>query len=228
MLYGIKKFFNSVKDVLINKHSPNSCQISFAGTKYRDVVDSLYDNATIYLKRKRDKWIEFRNHMDQVGSRRQEKFDRKIVKLDRDANYIGTYSLIDLKEEFDIYSIIKCCEEENRRSHKNFLWLYLEEYNEFLRQEINIKTRLGYREKSNKKMLKQFNGKKLKQNKIVEQYDLKGILINTWDSVNLAAEYYNTTPKAIRKVCTGERKTCCNYVWRYLCEVENKKNKLVV
>lgn len=145
MLYGIKKFFNSEKNILINKHSPNSCQISFAGTKYKDIVDSLYDNSTIYMQRKRDKWIKFKKYVEDYVSKRQEKLYSKIVKLDKDAYYIGTYNLIDLKEEFDIKSIIKCCEEENHRSHKNFLWLYLEEYNEFLKQEINIKTRLGYR-----------------------------------------------------------------------------------
>lgn len=133
MLYGIKKFFNSEKNILINKHSPNSCQISFAGTKYKDIVDSLYDNSTIYMQRKRDKWIKFKKYVEDYVSKRQEKLYSKIVKLDKDAYYIGTYNLIDLKEEFDIKSIIKCCEEENHRSHKNFLWLYLEEYNEFLK-----------------------------------------------------------------------------------------------
>jgi hypothetical protein len=59
------------------------------------------------------------------------------------------------------------------------------------------------------------------------QYDLNGDLIKTWDTVNAAAEYYNTTAKAIRKVCTGERKTCCNSIWKYAETIENKKNKSV-
>ncbi len=219
MLYGIKKFFNSEKNILINKHSPRSCQISFAGTKYRDVVNSLYDNATIYMKRKRDKWNEFKIHMDNKENIRQEKLEKKIVKLDKDVNCLGTYALKDLKEEFDISSIIKCCEKENHKSHKNFLWIYLDKYNELLRDEINIKDRLGYKEKN--------ISKKIKEVKMVEQYDLKGTLINTWDNVKLAAEYYNTTSKAIRKVCTGERKTCCNFAWRYVDDIENKKNKAV-
>lgn len=219
MLCGIKKFFNSEKNILINKHSPNSYQISFAGRKYRNVVDSLYENATIYIKRKKDKWNEFKIYINNKENKIQEKLERKIVKLDKDANYIGTYALKDLNEEFDMNSIIKCCEEKNYKSHKNFLWLYMDKYIEFLEDEINIKTRLGYKEET--------VNKKLKQIKRVEQYDLKGTLINTWDTVKLAAEYYNTTPKAIRKVCTGERKTCCNFVWSYVDEIENKKNKAV-
>ncbi|HAR84094.1 MAG TPA: hypothetical protein DCR69_00020 [Clostridium sp.] len=219
MLYGIKKYFNSEKNILINKHSPSSCQISFAGKKYKEIVDSLYDNATIYLKRKKDKWDEFKIHIDNKENIRKEKLEKKIVKLDKDTNYLGTYALKDLKEEFDISSIVKCCEKEDCKSHKNFLWLYLDKYNELLKDEINVKTRLGYKEKT--------INKKVKQVKKVEQYDLKGTLINTWDTVNLAAEHYNTTPKAIRKVCTGERKTCCNFVWRYIDDIENKKNKRV-
>ncbi|MBU3227100.1 NUMOD1 domain-containing DNA-binding protein [Clostridium algidicarnis] len=217
MLCGIKRFFNSEKNILINKHSPKTCQISFAGRKYKEVVDSLYDNATIYMKRKRDKWNEFKIYIDNKENTRQEKLERKIVKLDKDTNYIGIYALKDLKKEFDITSIIKCCEEKDHKSHKNFLWIYSDKYNEFLENEINIKTMLGYKEKT--------INKKLKQIKRVEQYDLKGELINTWDNVKVAAEYYNTTSKAIRKVCTGERKTCCNFVWKYIDEIESKKNK---
>lgn len=219
MLYGIKKFFNSEKNILINKHSPNICQISFTGRKYRDVVDSLYDNATIYMKRKREKWEKFKRCIDSKECKRQEKLGRKIVKLDKDANYIGTYALKDLKEEFDIGSIKKCCEKENHKSHKNFIWLYLDKYNKLLADEIDIKARLG----CNKKTI----NKKSRQIKKVEQYDLEVNLINTWDSVNLAAEQYNTTPKAIRRVCTGERKTCCNFIWRYVGEIEIKKNRVI-
>lgn len=224
MLCGINNFFNSEKNILINKHSPKTCQISFPGRKYRDIVDSLYDDANIYMKRKKDKWNEFKMYMDNKDNERQEKLERKIVKLDKDTNYLGTYTLKDLKEEFDTSSIIKCCKEKNCKSHKNFLWIYLDKYNEFLEDEINIRARLGYKEKIIKeKTIKE----KLKPIKRVEQYDLKGSLINTWDTVKLAAEYYNTTSKAIRKVCTGERKTCCNFVWKYVDEIEDKKNKEV-
>ncbi|SHJ83986.1 hypothetical protein SAMN02745163_02673 [Clostridium cavendishii DSM 21758] len=219
MLYGIKLFFDSEKKILINRHSPNSCQISFAGKKYRDIVDSLYENATFYMKRKKDKWDEFKRYMEYQKNKREEKSCIEVVKLDKDANYIGTYTLQELKKEFDVSDIKKCCKYEKYKSHKNFLWLYLKQYNEFLKDGINIRTKLGYKEKN--------IDKKAKQNKTIEQYDLKGNYIDTWDTVKLAAEYYNTTPKAIRRVCTGERKSCCNFIWQYADRIENKKKRAV-
>lgn len=219
MLYGIKEFFSSEKNVLINKHSPNSYQISFSGTKYRDAVDSLYDDATIYMKRKRDKWDEFVKYLNNKDKKIQEKLTRKIVKLDKYANYIGTYTFQELKKEFDMSSITKCCE-KNHKLHKNFLWVYWDEYNEFLINGIDVKARFGYK--------KNDVNKKLKVIRTVEQYDLKGNLIYTWNTAKLAAEYYNTTSKAIRKVCTGERKTCCDFIWKYTKLIENKKNKAIM
>jgi hypothetical protein len=219
MLYGIKKFFNSEKEVLINRHSPNSCQISFSGKKYREIVDSLYENATIYMKRKKDKWDEFKKYMEYEENLREEKSDIEIVKLDKDTNYIGTYTLKELKKEFDLSAIKKCCKYEKHKSHKGFLWLYSSEYNELLKDGINIRSKFGYTEKD--------INKKLKQSKRIEQYDLKGNYINTWDTVKSASEYYNTNPKSIRRVCTGERKSCCNFIWQYTDRIESKKNKSV-
>lgn len=219
MLYGIKRFFNSEKDILINKHSPQSCQISFSGTKYRKIVDVLYNDATIYLKRKKDKWDEFKLYKKNKENKRREKLERKIVKLDKYGNYIGTYTVRELKEEFDIKLIRKCCEKEGYKSHKNFMWIYLDEYNEFIEKKIDIKDNFQVKQKP--------ISKKERSVKKVEQYDLSGTLIKTWDTVKLAAEHYNTTSKSIRKVCTGERKTCCNFIWRYFGEIENKKDKVV-
>lgn len=64
MLFGIKQYFKSEKNVLINKHSPKSCQISFTGKKYRNFVDSLYKDATVYLKRKKDTWDRYVAYLD--------------------------------------------------------------------------------------------------------------------------------------------------------------------
>ncbi|MDD7794781.1 NUMOD1 domain-containing DNA-binding protein [Clostridium sp. 'White wine YQ'] len=208
MLYEIKKFFDSEKKVLINRHSPNSCQISFAGKKYRDIVDSLYENATIYMKRKKDKWDEYKKYMEYQENKRKEKSDIEIVKLDKYTNHIGTYTLQELKKEYDASAIKKCCKHEKYESHK-----------EFLKKGIDLKANFGY--------TKNTVNKNTKESKNVRQYDLSGNLINTWDSANAAAEYYNTTAKAIRKVCIGERKTCCNFIWKYTGIIENKKNKAV-
>ncbi|QVK16959.1 hypothetical protein KHQ81_08610 [Mycoplasmatota bacterium] len=43
----------------------------------------------------------------------------------------------------------------------------------------------------------------------------------------MEANYYNTTSKAIRKVCNGERKTCCNFIWEYSEPKKRKQSKEV-
>lgn len=219
MLYGIKEFFNSDKNILINKHSPNSYQISFAGKKYREIVELLYKDSTIYLKRKRNKWNDFVKYMDSKEDKVLKNFNKKVVKLDKYDNYIGAYTLKELKKEFNVSSIIKVCEKEKRILYKNFMWVYLDKYQELLQNKIDLKTNLGY--------TKNTVNKKIKEIKNVKQYDLNGNLIGIWDAANIAAEYYNTTAKAIRKVCIGERKTCCNFIWKYFDIIENKKNKVV-
>lgn len=41
------------------------------------------------------------------------------------------------------------------------------------------------------------------------------------------SEYYNINPKFILRVCTGENKSCCNFIWQYTDRIESKKNKSV-
>lgn len=220
MLYGIKEFFNSEKNVLINRHSPNSCQISFAGRKYRNVMDFLYKDATIYMKRKKDKWYEFVEYINNIDKENEEKASKMVVKLDRKLNYLGKYTIQSLKKEFDIASILKCCEHrEKYKSHKNFIWIYLEEYESVINSGIDIKDILG-NSKSGK-------NEKRKIARTVEQYDLNGQLIKIWENVKMVAEYYSTTSKAIRKVCNNERKTCCNFIWKYTEPKESRKSKAI-
>ncbi|MCM1990188.1 NUMOD1 domain-containing DNA-binding protein [Oceanirhabdus seepicola] len=220
MLYGIKVFFSSDKDILINKHSPKSCQISFSGRKYREVVDALYNGATIYLKRKKDKWDEFVKYMNDIDTKKEYKESRLIVKLDNDANYLGEYTVKYLKNEFNIGSILKCCEyREKHKSYKNFRWIYLDEYKTFIDNCIDIKDIFDY-----KKVCKI---EKSKVTKTVKQYDLNEKLIKIWKDAKTAADYYNTTSKAIRKVCNGERKTCCNFIWKYSEPKKSKQSKVV-
>ncbi|QVK16960.1 hypothetical protein KHQ81_08615 [Mycoplasmatota bacterium] len=117
MIYGIKQFFSSDKDILINKHSSKSCQISFSGRKYREAVDALYNGATIYLKRKKDKWDEFVKYMSDIDAKKEYRESRLIVKLDNESNYLDKYTLKDLRKEFNL----KCCEyREKHKSYKNF------------------------------------------------------------------------------------------------------------
>lgn len=152
MLLGINRYFKSEKEILINRHSPTCYQISFAGRKYKDIVDSLYKDATIYMNRKKKKWDEFTTYMYYKDTESRGVAEGKFI----------------------------------------------------LRKNVSI------------------NKKKVKK---VEQYDLNDKLIKVWECASLAAEHYKITSKSIRKACTGELKSCCNFKWKYTEEIENKKSK---
>lgn len=160
MLDGINRYFKSEKKILINRHSPTTYQISFAGRKYRDIVDSLYEDATIYMTRKKEKWDGFVTYMNNKDAEGEEKLIRKSIAIEKVVT--------------------------NRK------------------KDIVEKRKVG---------------------KEVEQYDLNDNLIKIWENASMAAEHYKSTSKAIRKVCTGELKTCCNFKWKYTEGRDIKKSK---
>lgn len=140
MLYGIKKFFKSDKDVLINKHSPKSCQISFAGKKYKKYVDLLYKDATIYLKRKKEKWDLYKSYVEEKERISNENENIEIIKFDMMGNFIGKYSIRELRERFDINAIKRCCRyREKYKSYNKFRWMFSHEYEKSLQDNIDIK-----------------------------------------------------------------------------------------
>lgn len=50
-------------------------------------------------------------------------------------------------------------------------------------------------------------------NKPINQYELNGTYIKTWDSINDAIKFYNN--KAIEFCCKGRRKSASGYQWRF-------------
>lgn len=127
MLNGIKMFFNSDKNVLINKHSKNSCQISFRCKKYLDKVYSLYEGATIHMVRKKQKLDEY---IDYLNKTKYETEGRPIVQLDLNGNKVCTYKNANSTEIFDPSAITHCCKgEKGYYSHKGFKWMYENDYN---------------------------------------------------------------------------------------------------
>lgn len=63
----------------------------------------------------------------------------------------------------------------------------------------------------NNDLMKSNCGKRTK----VNQYDLKGNFIKTWDSMSKIEKEYNVSHTAIRFCCIGKNKTCKGYIWRY-------------
>lgn len=59
-----------------------------------------------------------------------------------------------------------------------------------------------------------YNIKRINKTK-VNQYDLQGNFIKTWDSISEIEKEYNVTHTAIRFCCLNKIKTCKGYIWRY-------------
>ena len=49
----------------------------------------------------------------------------------------------------------------------------------------------------------------------VNQYDLEGNFIKTWNSISAIEKKYNVSHTAIRFCCLNKIKTCKGYIWRY-------------
>ena len=60
-----------------------------------------------------------------------------------------------------------------------------------------------------------YGTKLVKQSKGVEQYDLSGNLIKSWNSITEAGEYLGIDKSHIVKCCKGKAKTAYVYIWKY-------------
>lgn len=80
-----------------------------------------------------------------------------------------------------------------------------------------IKKEQGYKisEETRKKLSKASTGRK-KKTKKVNQYDLNGIFIKTWESAKIAAQTLNISYASIRMVLCGSCKSAGGYQWCYL------------
>ena len=60
-----------------------------------------------------------------------------------------------------------------------------------------------------------YRNKTINTRKKVNQYDLNGNFIKTWDCIIQAAKYYGINRSLITDVCKGRRKTAKGFIWRY-------------
>lgn len=127
MLNAIRLYFNSDKKILINKHSKDSFQISFRGKKYLDNICYLYEGATIYMSRKKQKLDGYINYLNESNYQHDGK---AVVQLYLKGNRICTYKNANRTENFDATAIGRCCKgEKGYKSHKGFKWMYESDYN---------------------------------------------------------------------------------------------------
>lgn len=51
--------------------------------------------------------------------------------------------------------------------------------------------------------------------KRIDQYDMNGNFIKTWNSLTEASDFYQVTKSSISSCCRGKSKSCANYIWRF-------------
>lgn len=138
----------------------------------------------------------------------------KVNQYNLDGKFIKTWdSMNDIEREFDkdvVATISKVC--QYKKYHKNvsslgFIWRYYSEFSDCNDLDENTVNRV--KEVRNSKNSGQFPSKK------VEQYDLEGNYIKTFDSVLEAAKSCSGFPSGITVVCTGKKPTYKGYIWKH-------------
>ncbi len=134
-----------------------------------------------------------------------------VAEIDENNNIIQIWnSIVDCAEALQISErhIADCCRGERHSTQgKRFCWL--DDNNQLL-----IPSYTGFKYQG-----AQGTTQKQKTNRKVAQIDKITLqILNTYDSIALAARETGCDESGISKVCRGKRKTCNNYIWQYIDE----------
>ena len=130
--------------------------------------------------------------------------DRTILQIDKNFNIVNEWNCSPMNIQknsngkYTAVCIYRCLK-HTAKTHKKFMWIYLDEYENVIE---SIKQVPGRQYSKNKVILK---------NKIY-QYDFYGNLIKIWDSWNDIRDA-GYKQKSIMNVCTGYKKTYKGFVW---------------
>lgn len=84
-------------------------------------------------------------------------------------------------------------------------------------------TAFGFRWGYKNKQLNNFNSNRKNINlKMVDQYDMDGVFIRTYESIKQASLENNINYKCILRVCNGKSITSNNYIWRFTGDLFDK------
>ena len=125
---------------------------------------------------------------------------KQIVKLSLSGEYIKEYSSISeaIKElgETNASKIASCCKGK-RKSHKGFMWMYKDEY------------------ENKKDNVKPYSAKNKGVKTKIVQISLDGEIIKIRDSMSEVERQLGISTSKISGVCKGKRKTTGGYKWKY-------------
>ena len=128
----------------------------------------------------------------------------KIYKYSVDGDFIEIIDDIHIFPDISFRrSIIECCR-GIRVQTDNFIWLFEEDVS-----DKNIKTAVD---------------KYYTKYRYVNQYDLNGKYIRTFESAKEAANYYGCCKEAINHACSGITRKAVGYQWKYYIDCDGKKD----
>lgn len=132
-----------------------------------------------------------------------------VAEVDENNNILHIWnSIVDCAEELNIGEkhIASCCRGERHLvNNKKFYWL--DENNNLIMPEY---TGFQYKGKSGTTQKQITNKKVLKINPLTDQ------IIDSYDSIALAARENSCDSSGISKVCKGKRNMCGGFKWRYM------------
>lgn len=131
----------------------------------------------------------------------------KTVVLDIDGKYLGVYNTI--AEAARIYNVSekKAAEvvSSNNLSARGYIFVKDSDYSKNKNYAVDPTKRKG---------------------KLILQYSLDGKLINKWDKILDAAEYYKVKKSVLTACAKGQQLTSCGYIWQYTDNKEELQNRL--
>lgn len=142
--------------------------------------------------------------------------DKRVVQLTKEGDFIACYDDISdasNKTGFRVTPIHYCCLHRPKfKTASGYVWLFFDEYTQ---HQTRIKDYI-------KGLRKNLESKK------VYQFDLKGNLITSYDSISEAYIMTGVKTGAISEVCNEIKKhfTAGGYIWSYSCDKEHIKQKI--
>ena len=139
-----------------------------------------------------------------MSDTKREKYGKRVCEIDSTKNILNIWnSLAEAGEDtgLDRFKISNVCN-GTRLTTGNRIFRFLDDENQIIEPEA--------------KMNQIQSNRITKTSRRVGAYDKDNNLIQEFDSLQLAAQFYGGNSSTISAVCRGKRNSHKNYIWRYL------------
>lgn len=141
--------------------------------------------------------------VEKMKETKRKKYGKRVCEIDENKNILQKWnSLVEAQEEtnLDRYKISDVANGKRLRTG-NRVFRFLDENDNIIEPEF-----VGNTPKSNRIT---------KTSRKVNMYDLEGNFLQSFDSLQLAAQFCGGNSSTISAVCRGKRNKHKDYVWRY-------------